>query len=271
MRPDDVSLTITERIVSAGTGLLQRVLVIGSRARGSARPDSDLDMLVIVDPCTGDWRARDNVAERRRLQRKIGQTPVALDLWVRTIDQFAEACDVIGGVEQVAASCAIETYRRPPVRAPLVRRSPHQVRLQHVADWLDDSYRLLGQAIRGETPYARALEKRGVQKPAEYYATRSIHHSLGAVFVWQSIEPPQKDDGLQVWWEALSGLDAHAVSSIAAGAGEAPATANSATVLLRRTVRHLRKNEELRERLLQLSDRVSGPMSEIALAPALKG
>ena len=38
-------------------GLIEEVILFGSKARGDARPDSDMDILVIISK--GDWHMRD--------------------------------------------------------------------------------------------------------------------------------------------------------------------------------------------------------------------
>jgi predicted nucleotidyltransferase len=46
---------------AAFPGLVQQIIVFGSKARGTAGPDSDLDLLVLIR--AGDWRVRAAVAE----------------------------------------------------------------------------------------------------------------------------------------------------------------------------------------------------------------
>ncbi len=43
-------------------GLVERLLIYGSKARGDDRPDSDLDVLVLIRE--GDWRLKESVAAR---------------------------------------------------------------------------------------------------------------------------------------------------------------------------------------------------------------
>ncbi len=43
-------------------GLVERLLIYGSKARGDDRPDSDLDVLVLIRE--GDWRLKEAVAAR---------------------------------------------------------------------------------------------------------------------------------------------------------------------------------------------------------------
>jgi predicted nucleotidyltransferase len=41
-------------------GLVQDIIIFGSKARGTARPDSDLDLVLILRE--GDWRLKDAVS-----------------------------------------------------------------------------------------------------------------------------------------------------------------------------------------------------------------
>ena len=41
-------------------GLVERIIIFGSKARGTATPDSDLDVLLIIRE--GDWRSKDALA-----------------------------------------------------------------------------------------------------------------------------------------------------------------------------------------------------------------
>ena len=71
---------------------IRKVILYGSRARGTANVDSDYDILVIE---------KDPVAKRdemRRFRRALGSLPCALDLWVMGSREFEETKEVIGGM-----------------------------------------------------------------------------------------------------------------------------------------------------------------------------
>lgn len=75
----------------------QLIVLFGSRARGDAAPDSDLDLLVILD----------EVPDRRRLaveiRRVLADLPVSKDIFVATPDEFARAAGRSGSVLESAA------------------------------------------------------------------------------------------------------------------------------------------------------------------------
>jgi predicted nucleotidyltransferase len=70
-----------------------KVILFGSRNRGGARPDSDLDLLVIEPEDVVDRRA-----ETARLRRELRDLRVALDVIVVSSKQVEEWGDLKGSV-----------------------------------------------------------------------------------------------------------------------------------------------------------------------------
>jgi excisionase family DNA binding protein len=88
-----------------------RIVLFGSRARGDARPDSDYDVLVILDSV---GHRRD---DRIRIRRAFDDLPVAADVLVAST---AEASGEMPGRPTGAVQRALEegrsVYARDPVR-----------------------------------------------------------------------------------------------------------------------------------------------------------
>jgi predicted nucleotidyltransferase len=75
-----------DRLLRAAPG--SRVIVFGSQARGDARPDSDVDFLVI-EPCVQDCHG-----EMVRLARLLGERLVPADVIVLSQEGFDRWRDV---------------------------------------------------------------------------------------------------------------------------------------------------------------------------------
>lgn len=66
----------------------EQVILFGSRARGDARPDSDVDLLVIESKPFGAGRSRH--AEEVRLNRALAASPFARDILVYSRDDIEQ-------------------------------------------------------------------------------------------------------------------------------------------------------------------------------------
>lgn len=62
----------------------EEIILFGSRARGDARPDSDIDLLVVESEPFGEDRSR--AAEALRLYRALGVQGVAKDILVCSLE-----------------------------------------------------------------------------------------------------------------------------------------------------------------------------------------
>jgi uncharacterized protein len=89
---------IDECFLSKATALLRdaarpkRIILFGSYARGDARPDSDVDLLVILD------KVDDRAAEMVRLARVLSPLRLPVDLLVASEDLFTYWADTPGNV-----------------------------------------------------------------------------------------------------------------------------------------------------------------------------
>ena len=75
----------------------ERVILFGSYARGDARPDSDVDLLVVM-PVRGSKRE-----VQLSLRKALRDIPVPKDVVVTTPEDFAWRQNVAGTIERPAA------------------------------------------------------------------------------------------------------------------------------------------------------------------------
>jgi len=90
MTADAAIQTMVDRIVQRFHPL--RVILFGSHARGSAVPESDIDLLVVL---------REVVDKRRttvEMRRALDDLPVSKDIIVTTPDEIARRGDLVGSV-----------------------------------------------------------------------------------------------------------------------------------------------------------------------------
>ena len=84
----DVSDALLDRMIRTIVDEVdpEQVVLFGSRARGDARPDSDVDLLVIESEPFGNGRS--SHTETVRLNRALAATPVARDILVYSRDEI---------------------------------------------------------------------------------------------------------------------------------------------------------------------------------------
>ena len=85
-----------------------RVILFGSVARGEAGPDSDLDLLVVLDDL--------DPAERARLMGSLRfaiSAPAAIDVLVTDLDEYERRKDVNGSLLYWPAHEGVVVYERP--------------------------------------------------------------------------------------------------------------------------------------------------------------
>jgi predicted nucleotidyltransferase len=92
------------RLLAHGLGCIRRIILYGSRACGTASPESDFDLLVIeIDPVS-------KREEMQRLHRAVQDLPCPIDVWVMGEQEFEETKHVIGGLAYPAHKYGVVLY-----------------------------------------------------------------------------------------------------------------------------------------------------------------
>lgn len=239
-KPEDlrVATELAGRIAAAGRGRVRRVVMVGSRALGTARPDSDLDLVVLVELARGTppWGPKEFRAERDRLRREVGAPPVRTDLWVRTVDRFEEARRVVGGVEWLLETEGVEVYRRPLDRPPTVRRTPDQIRRENVSAWIEHALLALDGATAREN--AAALGSGGAIVEARWAARAAVERAVNALLVSHQVRA-EKAGGVAEMLRCLEAVEPAAATELRSLRAEGADSALEAHGVLAAVVRRL--------------------------------
>jgi len=189
--PDRACATrLAQQIVSFGRGSVRQVIMIGSRAKGTARPDSDLDLVVIVERPAEEkpWGGDEFTRAAESLRHALGPQNARLDISVRTIDRYAEARDVPGGAEYPAAHGGYVLFEAPPTRAPVVRTAPENVRREFVSSWVHHA--LL--AIESFTTHS--------QRPIASVARMAVERLVTALLIHHKVAPEPFAEVVEFAW-----------------------------------------------------------------------
>lgn len=84
-----------------------QIILFGSQARGTASPDSDVDLLVIM-PVSGSKRAR-----QLELRMALHDIAVPKDIILATPDEVARRRDIVGTIIRPALREGKVLYARP--------------------------------------------------------------------------------------------------------------------------------------------------------------
>lgn len=85
----------------------ERIILFGSQARGDARPDSDVDLLVVM-PFEGS-----RFEKELEIDEVLWSIPVSVDVIVTTPEEFAWRKEYVGTIEWPAAREGKILYARP--------------------------------------------------------------------------------------------------------------------------------------------------------------
>lgn len=87
-----IARELTGRILAGDGGNIRRIILYGSRARGTADPDSDFDFLVVEsDPAEKRERLR-------HLCEVVDDLTCLAEVWVMGETEFEETKNIIGGL-----------------------------------------------------------------------------------------------------------------------------------------------------------------------------
>lgn len=180
-----IASALAERVVAAGLNRVRRVVLIGSRARGDARANSDLDIVVLVETARGArrWGGKEFGAERERIQREVGRPSIRTDLWVRTTDRYEEARRVIGGVEHLIDVEGVDVHSEPLHRPPEVRSTAAQVRRDHTYGWIRHAMDTLENAFGSQTGAGASGATKSRARRPEAAARDAIERAINAMLV----------------------------------------------------------------------------------------
>ena len=164
----DAIALMVQRIVERFHPL--RIILFGSHARGEARPDSDVDLLVVLAEV--DNRREAAIAIRQLLK----DIPMAKDIVVASAEELVARGDIPGTVLNNAWRQGIVLYVDGEARQREVRR------------WLEFG--------REDLEAAAALAAAGTGRPrhACWLAQQSVEKALKAVLVYVGLDVPRVHD-----------------------------------------------------------------------------
>jgi predicted nucleotidyltransferase/HEPN domain-containing protein len=153
----------------------ERVILFGSRARGDNRPDSDVDLLVVM-PVKGN-----PFEQRWAIHRALPPVPVSVDVIVTTPEDFAWRKDVVGTIESPATHEGKVLFeRRPEEKRICVMPAPHPA-IPIVREWIAKAENDLLNATN-------TLRTLGAESPTEtvcFHAQQCVEKYIKALLVFR--------------------------------------------------------------------------------------
>lgn len=97
---------LAQRLLEADGHRISKIILLGSRARGNARPDSDYDLLVIVPGI----RSAEIRSCATTLYRALAGAGVVAEPFVMSQEEFEETKTVVGGLARPAWKEGVVLY-----------------------------------------------------------------------------------------------------------------------------------------------------------------
>jgi HEPN domain-containing protein/predicted nucleotidyltransferase len=166
----------------------EQVILFGSQARGDAGPDSDVDLLVVMD---GEGSRRENALE---IQCALHAFRVPLDVIVTSPEEFAWRKDVVGTIEWPASREGKVLYARepssepPPVKGRCCMPTPEVV-IRVIREWLRKADNDLKTAAHTLT-----LGKDCPTETVSFHAQQCIEKYIKALLVFRATPFPKTHD-----------------------------------------------------------------------------
>lgn len=226
---------LAQRLVAAGQGVIQRIALIGSRARGDATSVSDFDVMLLTEPRTSRdrWGPRDNSQMCDRLRSTIGPPGLPADLCARSTDEFLGAKGTFGSMEWALARDGVTLYFRPESYAPVARMRPDQVRTACVGTWLGDAVLKLQLALARPVLLPRGCATRSpAEEQASRFALRAIEHATLALFVLRQVPCSTKTIPLAAIADRIERIgEANVAQKLRSAATDGPAVERASAVV----------------------------------------
>ena len=170
----------------------EKIILFGSRARGDAGPDSDVDLLVVT---SSDGSRHDKTDE---IREALGDIVVPKDIFVTSPEDFAWRKEIVGTIEWPAAHEGKVLYESP---APANGRQqakdgslmPYaQQVITAIQEWLEKAENDLKAAVQ-----ILKLKQEAPTDTVCFHGQQCIEKYLKTLLVWQAI-PFSKTHDLRV-------------------------------------------------------------------------
>ena len=259
------------RFVAAGLGRIRQVYLTGSRALGNPRPDSDYDLVVVVElPATErPWGPPEIRVEKKRLLAAAGELPVRVDLSVRTTDRMAEAGHVFGGVEWFATTQGVLVYQQELSRPANARKSSEQVRRELMSAWIEHAHGALSRGLAADRHIVNEPDAARAHKDRLHLPRRCVERCVTAILVLHD-RHCFKHEGLDAMLEMLAPLEPQLTARIRAALSRGINPA-AATAVLRIVVQRVLAEPAAAPYVKKVSDAMSRPIIVFGEPPAVAG